>query len=133
MIHFRGISWILGARWMYYHLLDGDIASNFLSWRWWRHRSGKPYLFNQKNIEKYSKYKSIKSSILDQDYDYLIYHAKKKIKNIENKKPNLSQRFDANSFIKNSDTSLNKKKINIIHPWCLGKEYKRENAWNINY
>ena len=129
MIHFRGVSWILGARWMYYHLLDGDIASNFLSWQWVAGTlNGKPYLFNQKNIEKYSKYKSIKSSILDQDYDYLIYHAKKKIKNIENKKLNLSQRFDAKSFIKNSDTPLNKKKINIIHPWCLGKEYKPENV-----
>ena len=78
---FRGISWILGARWMYYYLLDGDIASNFLSWQWVAGTlNGKPYLFNKNNIEKYSKYKSIKSSILNQDYDYLIYHAKKKLK-----------------------------------------------------
>ena len=128
MIHFRGISWILGARWMYYYLLDGDIASNFLSWQWVAGTlNGKPYLFNKNNIEKYSKYKSIKSSILNHDYDYLIYQAKEKIKNIENKELNLSQKFDAKSFIKNSDTSPSKKQINIIHPWCLGKEYKPEN------
>jgi deoxyribodipyrimidine photo-lyase len=26
--------WREPARWMYYHLLDGDVASNHLSWQW---------------------------------------------------------------------------------------------------
>ncbi|MEO5685193.1 MAG: FAD-binding domain-containing protein [Chitinophagaceae bacterium] len=25
--------WLQPARWMYYHLLDGDLASNSLSWQ----------------------------------------------------------------------------------------------------
>ena len=26
--------WLSPAKWMYYHLLDGDLASNMLSWQW---------------------------------------------------------------------------------------------------
>ncbi len=26
--------WLTMSRWMYYHLLDGDLASNMLSWQW---------------------------------------------------------------------------------------------------
>ena len=86
---------------MYYYLLDGDITSNFLSWQWVAGTlNGKPYLFNKNNIEKYSKYGLIQSSILNKDYDYLINHAKEKIKNIENKELSLSQKFDAKSFKK---------------------------------
>ena len=33
-IYYLGISWQLGAKFFYEHLLDGDIASNLLSWRW---------------------------------------------------------------------------------------------------
>ena len=36
VVHIRKISWQAGAKWMYSHLLDGDIASNTLSWQCWR-------------------------------------------------------------------------------------------------
>lgn len=46
------------ARWrrlMYSHLLDGDIASNYLSWQWVSATgSSKPYLFNAENVEKFA-------------------------------------------------------------------------------
>jgi deoxyribodipyrimidine photo-lyase len=129
MIHFRGVSWIIGGRWMYYYLLDGDIASNFLSWQWVAGTlNGKPYLFNKKNIEKYSKYKLSSCSDLNKDYDYLIDKSKEKIKNIENKELKLPQKFDEKFFMKNSDMELKEKKINVIHPWCLGQEYAPENV-----
>ncbi|MFN3629661.1 MAG: FAD-binding domain-containing protein [Casimicrobiaceae bacterium] len=55
LVHLRKIDWRAGARWMYGHLLDGDLASNTLSWQWvagsW---TGKPYLFNAENVAKYS-------------------------------------------------------------------------------
>jgi deoxyribodipyrimidine photo-lyase len=40
--------WYPMSRWMYYHLLDGDLASNTLSWQWVAGTlTGKPYDFCQ--------------------------------------------------------------------------------------
>ena len=46
--------WRVPARWMYYHLLDGDWASNALSWQWVAgSNANKKYFANQDNINKY--------------------------------------------------------------------------------
>ncbi len=46
--------WKTPARWMYYHLLDGDWASNALSWQWVAgSNANKKYFANQENINKY--------------------------------------------------------------------------------
>jgi deoxyribodipyrimidine photo-lyase len=47
----------LGADFMYRHLLDGDPASNTLSWRWVAglHTKGKTYLARAHNIETYTQ------------------------------------------------------------------------------
>lgn len=46
--------WTFPARWMYYHLLDADWASNALSWQWVAGSfSQKKYYANQENINKY--------------------------------------------------------------------------------
>ena len=43
--------WKLPAKWMYYHLKDGDLASNSLSWQWVAGaNSNKKYIANQENI-----------------------------------------------------------------------------------
>lgn len=48
--------WKLPARWLYYHLLDGDLASNTLSWQWIAGTfSDKQYIANQDNLNKYSR------------------------------------------------------------------------------
>ena len=53
--HWRRIKWQAGARWMLEHLLDGDPASNNLSWQWVASTfANKPYYFNLDNINKYS-------------------------------------------------------------------------------
>jgi len=51
------LPWQLGADFMYRHLLDGDSASNTLSWRWvgGLHTPGKIYVARPENIEKYSE------------------------------------------------------------------------------
>jgi deoxyribodipyrimidine photo-lyase len=50
------IPWQLGAMFMYRHLLDGDPASNTLSWRWVAglQTKGKSYLARPDNIATYS-------------------------------------------------------------------------------
>ncbi len=41
-------NWYEMGRWMYYHLIDGDMASNFLSWQWVAGTSvNKRYTVNQ--------------------------------------------------------------------------------------
>tara|TARA_B110000211_G_scaffold52155_1_gene57482 strand:- start:3806 stop:4933 length:1128 start_codon:yes stop_codon:yes gene_type:complete len=46
--------WKVPAQWMYYHLLDGDWASNALSWQWVAGaNANKKYVANQDNINKY--------------------------------------------------------------------------------
>jgi deoxyribodipyrimidine photo-lyase len=55
VVHWRRVQWQAGARWFLTHLLDGDPASNNLSWQWVASTfSHKPYIFNRENLEKYS-------------------------------------------------------------------------------
>ena len=55
LVHWRRVRWQVGARWFLQHLLDGDPASNNLSWQWVASSfSHKPYIFNRSNLERYS-------------------------------------------------------------------------------
>jgi deoxyribodipyrimidine photo-lyase len=55
LVHWRQVDWRAGYRFFREHLLDGDVASNALSWQWVSGTfSAKPYFMNQANIEKYS-------------------------------------------------------------------------------
>ncbi len=48
--------WLQPSRWLYYHLLDGDIASNTCSWQWVAGSfSAKKYYCNQENINLFTK------------------------------------------------------------------------------
>lgn len=54
IVHFRRVKWQAGARWFLQHLLDGDEASNNLSWQWVASTfSNKPYFFNLENVHKF--------------------------------------------------------------------------------
>jgi deoxyribodipyrimidine photo-lyase len=56
LVHHRKVAWQTGARFFYRHLLDGDPASNALSWQWVASTfSHKPYIFNRGNVERYSR------------------------------------------------------------------------------
>lgn len=60
--------WRLASQWMYYHLLDGDLASNTLSWQWVAGTfSSKKYYCNQENINQYCGTKQ-KGTFLDKPY-----------------------------------------------------------------
>lgn len=63
--------WMQPAKWMYYHLLDGDWGSNALSWQWVAGSfSNKKYIANQENINHYTK-SSQTNTFLDISYDEL--------------------------------------------------------------
>lgn len=64
--------WLEPSKWMYYHLLDGDIASNNCSWQWVAGAfSSKKYYCNQENINKYTFSKQ-QNTFLDKPYEQLV-------------------------------------------------------------
>ena len=64
--------WLNCAKWMYYHLIDGDWGSNALSWQWVAAtNSHKKYYANQQNINKYC-HTNDRNTFLDKTYDELI-------------------------------------------------------------
>ena len=63
--------WKLPAKWLYYHLLDADWASNALSWQWVAGaNSNNKYFANQENINKFF-YSDQNDTFLDVGYDEL--------------------------------------------------------------
>jgi deoxyribodipyrimidine photo-lyase len=73
VVHLRKVHWLVGAEWMYSHLIDGDLGSNHLSWQWVAATfSSKPYLFNAENIEKFAPAQwHSKGTSIDCDYSLL--------------------------------------------------------------
>jgi deoxyribodipyrimidine photo-lyase len=72
-VHLRHVHWRAGADWLVAHLLDGDLASNHLSWQWVAGTgSHKPYLFNADNVARHAPppWHSAGSAI-DRSYDAL--------------------------------------------------------------
>lgn len=64
--------WKVPAKWLYYHLLDGDIASNNCSWQWVAGSfSSKKYYCNQENINKYT-HTFQTGTFLDNSYEHII-------------------------------------------------------------
>lgn len=55
-VYTLGLPWQLGADFFYRHLVDGDPASNTLSWRWvcGLHTKGKTYLARASNISRFT-------------------------------------------------------------------------------
>ncbi len=55
LVHWLRVRWQAGARWFLQHLLDGDPASNNLSWQWVASTfSSKAYFFNRENLQRYT-------------------------------------------------------------------------------
>ncbi len=76
VVHWRRIRWQAGARWFLHHLVDGDPASNNLSWQWVASTFGnRPYIFNLDNLRKYSgadiNTSARDNAVLDASYEAL--------------------------------------------------------------
>ena len=73
VVHLRHVHWRAGADWLVAHLLDGDLASNHLSWQWVAGTgSHKPYLFNAENVARYEPaHWHGAGTLIDQSYEVL--------------------------------------------------------------
>ena len=70
VLHWRKVDWRAAADWYEAYLLDGDKASNHLSWQWVASTFGsKPYFFNRENLEKYTNGKYCKTCKVNCPFD----------------------------------------------------------------
>lgn len=68
-------NWYWPSKWLYYHLLDADWASNVLSWRWVAGIGRqKQYWMNQDNINRYTG-SAQQGTYLDCSYEELVMKA----------------------------------------------------------
>jgi deoxyribodipyrimidine photo-lyase len=82
IVHLRKVHWRVAADWMYGHLLDGDLASNHLSWQWVAATgSSKPYLFNADNVARYAPaHWHSPGSVIDTSYEALDHIARQPLR-----------------------------------------------------
>jgi deoxyribodipyrimidine photo-lyase len=114
---------------MYSHLLDGDIASNYLSWQWVSATgSNKPYLFNAENVEKFAPPAWFsRGTVLDTTYETIeiLAHSSAVLTQSSEQafewnipsvtaEPPLSLGFVAPDVIAVKDRD-----VWLVHPWCL--------------
>ena len=73
VVHVRHVHWRAGADWLVAHLLDGDLASNHLSWQWVAGTgSHTPYLFNAENVARFAPpHWHSPGSVIDCSYETL--------------------------------------------------------------
>ncbi|WP_159799930.1 FAD-binding domain-containing protein [Flavobacterium sp. MK4S-17] len=71
LCHMAGYNFHSPAQWMYYQLLDGDVASNYSSWQWvYGLLTAKKYIANQENINRFCGTEQ-QNTFLDKTYEEL--------------------------------------------------------------
>jgi deoxyribodipyrimidine photo-lyase len=135
VVHVRKVHWRAGADWLYGHLLDGDLASNHLSWQWVAGTgSHKPYLFNADNVARYAP-KSWHSagSVIDTSYETLDQLARQplqqvrgkhgvRLDNLELTEPRLAaEPPKALGLTAPDDAAVAGRDVWLVHPWSLGE------------
>ena len=134
VVHLRKVHWRVGADWLYGHLLDGDLASNHLSWQWVAGTgSHKPYLFNAENVARFAPdaWHSAGTSI-DKSYEDLDNIARQSLPVAASARGSKSSSnlVEAPSLMSTPPTSLhignpnsnitNGRDVWLVHPWSLG-------------
>jgi deoxyribodipyrimidine photo-lyase len=131
LIHVRKLHWRTGADWLYGHLLDGDLASNHLSWQWVAGTgSRKPYLFNADNVARYApaSWHSL-GSVIDTSYEALDRLARQPAAVVEPPQacsplvePRCCAEPPASLGLKAPDAAaVDGRDVWLVHPWNLGE------------
>ena len=126
VVHLRKVSWRTGADWMFAHLVDGDLASNHLSWQWVAATfSSKPYLFNAENVARYAPADwHCAGSVLDTSYEQLDQIARSdqtitfSPSLLGMAEPELLSKPPAQPAVKIARAD----RIRLVHPWMLAEQ-----------
>lgn len=120
--------WKPAADWLYYHLIDGDLASNYLSWQWVSGAfSNKLYWLTQSNLNKYSP-KELQQSgtLIDTSYDYV---AKMEVPEQFQERSPLELTTDLSPI--NSEKYDDKPTL-LYSIWNLDPEFRNQSIQNLN-
>ncbi len=135
VIHLRKVHWRAGADWLYGHLLDGDLASNHLSWQWVAGTgSQKPYLFNADNVARFAPpaWRS-PASVIDTTYESLDQMARTPAQHDSTRAldrsacyPSIEPRLigappDTLDLSIPDAAAVEDRDVWLVHPWSLGK------------
>jgi deoxyribodipyrimidine photo-lyase len=132
VVHLRHVHWRVGADWLYAHLLDGDLASNHLSWQWVAGTgSSKPYLFNADNVARYAPPEwHSPGSVLDTGYEALERMARTPGLTAAQAMGLHPDRWQAPAVLAEPPASLGcrapdaadvaQREVWLVHPWNLG-------------
>lgn len=115
------VHWYNMGRFLYYHLLDGDLGSNFLSWQWVAGtNSSKQYVANQSLISGCSSIKQT-NSYLNIPIEDIGYEAVPFV--LMTRQP-----FDYKTDYPASDTiiDLSGKTVFLYHPWSIDPLWRGE-------
>ena len=135
VVHVRKVHWRVAADWLYGHLLDGDLASNHLSWQWVAGTgSSKPYLFNADNVARYAPTPwHSPGSVIDTSYEALDRIARQPGApwrsnsaappgNAPQTEPALSAAPpDASGWTRPDAATVSGRDVWLVHPWNLGE------------
>ena len=126
VVHLRKVHWRAGADWLYGHLLDGDLASNHLSWQWVAGTgSHKPYLFNADNVERYApRHWHSRGSVVDASYEELDRMARSPQpaaagQGVPVAEPPLLAAPPAGEFTAPDARALRGREVQLLHPWAM--------------
>ncbi len=132
VVHIRKVHWRVGANWLYAHLLDGDCASNHLSWQLVAGTfSSKPYLFNAENVAMYAKgaehtHWHSSGTVIDQSYEALDAWARSSKQGHAEPGHHVGIEVPATSGVPercattaNLAQQLRGKHVRLVHPWDL--------------
>jgi deoxyribodipyrimidine photo-lyase len=134
VVHVRKVHWRIAADWLYGHLLDGDLASNHLSWQWVAGcASSKPYLFNADNVARYAPASwHSPGSVIDQSYAALDRLARKPIHRASAEQdapateptriepPLLGEPPPELGWTRPEAAAVQGRAVWLLHPWNLG-------------
>jgi len=135
LVHIRKVHWHAGAGWMIAHLLDGDLASNHLSWQWVAGTaSTKPYLFNAENVARYAPAPwHSPNTVIDTSYEALDAVARstqrllsrapsqRKVLAAAEEPPVLSAPPEHLGFVAPDAQAVSGQDVWLVHPWSLGE------------
>jgi deoxyribodipyrimidine photo-lyase len=135
VVHVRKVHWRAGADWLYGHLLDGDLASNHLSWQWVAGTgSSKPYLFNADNVARYAPaHWHSPGSVIDTSYEALDRMAREPAPHgrVEHDAKSLGKAPLAPSLAAGppdepgstapNAAAVTGRDVWLVHPWSLGE------------
>lgn len=132
VVHVRKVHWRAGADWLYAHLLDGDLASNHLSWQWVAGTgSSKPYLFNADNVARFAPEPwHSPGSVIDASYEALDRMARQparpglpghRASGLQPREPALhSSPPPGQGWTAPDAAAVAGRDVWLVHPWSLG-------------